>query len=587
MVKVAVIKQMSTISFLYEWAKRVLIQTLGNTQWYQWSSSVFATTKQLFGKGNDEINQQFEALWSTQGGQIKDHAAAWALFVAEEFKKLLEETKKMWALRAVEAVEVTKKSRGSAYAEPTLLPPEEAQKYTLESTLNSHSEPNAFRRVIDSLVAYLGPLLEGMSKMIGCNISMVFIGPEPQRGGQVNVIILHEGVNKLPILITFDEGGGEKYKFCLASLGEWGMSCFLLIIPAPEDQKVHSLPGIGLLLGPPQFLISDPPWRSGVASGEDESEVEVKTIKKKKSRTKGKKCMVDLSTVKLEASKWKSKCSKGRDDQTEVHVLTAPQPQPSMRPEQEPQPSMMQNCLPALFQLLLEDMNHIDPVLLTGGMTPCTYIPNCGLNDYPDPFQAGNVLPPPPMPSNAIPIQLEQSSRIRLAYLDPENWPEWFAVVQEYLGKFRLGDKWDCIVDALSIVKGQWGFIKTGKPLQQMDCPPQVSLWIQNAWLHDLTPLGDQDAFAQSWWQWWQQMQPDSRGVGEGEGPVPVESWCNLGEWDRMDKPGQNGLYSVVASLAWWGESVSHNVGAWKEWCVAVDDILWALECLTTISSDA
>ncbi|KAK0500829.1 hypothetical protein EDD18DRAFT_1101819 [Armillaria luteobubalina] len=526
------------------------------------------TAKQLFGKDNNEINRRFEALWSTRGGQIKDRAAARASFVVEEFKKLSEETKKTWALRAVEAVEATKKSRGSVYAQPMLLPPEEAQKYALESTLNSHSEPNAFRRVIDSLAAYFGPLLEGVSKMIGCNILMVFVGPELWRGGQILIqsCRLHEGVDKLPVPVTFDEGGGEKYKFWLASLGEWGMSCFLPIIPAPEDQKARSLPGIGLPSGPPQFFIPDPPWRSvipagsavlseqvdqGIASGEDKSEVEFKTIKKKKSRTKGKKHTVDLSTIELEASKQKSKCSKGRDDQTEVCMLMAPQPQPSTRLEQEPQLSMTQNCLPALFQLSLEDTNHIDPALLTGGMTPSTYIPNCGPNDYPDPFQAGNMPPPPPMPSNTVPIRLEQSSRICLAYLDPENWPEW------------LGDKWDRVVDALSIVEGQRGFIKTGKPLQRTDRPPQ------------------------SWWQWWPQMQPDSHGVGEGEGPVSVESRCNSGEWDKMDKPGQNGLYSVVASLAWWGESVSHNIGAWKEWCAAMDDVLWVLECLAAISSDA
>ncbi|KAK0499316.1 hypothetical protein EDD18DRAFT_1349495 [Armillaria luteobubalina] len=539
------------------------------------------TAKQLFGKDNDEINRRFEALWSTRRGQIKDCAAARASFVVEEFEKLLEETKKTWALRAVEAAEATKKSRGSAHTEPTLLPPEEAQKYALESTLNSHSEPNAFRRVIDSLAAYFGPLLEGMSKMIGCNISMAFVGPEPWRGGQVNVIILHEGVDKSPVPVTFDEGGGEKYKFWLASLGEWGIADHSSTRGSEGMLSARNRAAIG------SSLIFDPGSPMEIASGEDESEVEVKTIKKKKSRTKGKKRTVDLSTVELEASKQKSKHSKGRDDQTEACASTAPQPHLSTRLEQEPQPSMMQNCLPALFQLSLEDTNRIDPALLAGGMTPSTYIPNCGLNNYPDPFQAGDMPPPPPMPSNAVPIQLEQSSRIRLVYLDPENWPEWFAVAREYLGKFRLGKEWDHVVDALSIVEGQWGFIKTGKPLQRTDRPPQVSLWIQNGRLHDPTPLGDRDIFAQSWWRWWRQMQPDSHGVGEGEGPVSVESRCDSGEWDKMDKPGQNGLYSVVASLAWWGESVSHNIGAWKEWCAAVDDVLWALECLAAISSDA
>ncbi|KAK0476552.1 hypothetical protein EDD18DRAFT_1366259 [Armillaria luteobubalina] len=521
------------------------------------------TTKQLFGKDNDDINRHFEALWISLGGEAKDRPAAWASFVAEEFDKLPEESQRMWTLQAAKATEEIKKSRGSAYAEPTLLPPEEAQ------------------RVIDSLVTYFGPLLEGMSKMIGCHISMAVVGPELRRGGQVNVIILHEGVDKSPKPVTFDEGGGEKYRIWLAALGEWGMSCY-----SPEDQKVHSLPGIGVPLGPPQFLIPDPPWRSaipaantahseqpeqGAASGVDESEEEARPIKKK-VRDKGKKHARVSSAIEREPSEQRSKRSKSGNDDMEMRTSVEPQLQPNTRSKPQPKPRTRTNILPALHQLLLDDTNRIDPALLTGGVAPGTFIPNCGPNDHPNPFRAGDTPQPPLIPSDAVPIQPELSSKVRPAYLEWENWPEWFAAAQAYLGKFKLGDDWDRLVNALSIVEGQRGFIKTGKPLQWTDRPPQISLWIQNARLRDPTPLGDRDAFTQ---------------VGEGEGPIPVDSRRNSGEWDRMDRPGQNGLYSVVASLAWWGESISHNAGAWKEWCVAVDDVLWALECLAMIAADA
>ncbi|KAK0444175.1 hypothetical protein EV421DRAFT_1709633, partial [Armillaria borealis] len=152
---------------------------------------------------------------------------------------------------------------------------------------------------------------------------------------------------------------------------------------------------------------------------------------------------------------------------------------------------------------------------------------------------------------------------------------------------FKLGEDWERVVEALTIVEGQRGFAKAGKPLQRTDRPLQVSRWIQNARLCDPMPLGDRDVFTEAWWRWWRQIQPESRGVGEGEGPVPVASRVDTGEWDQMDKPGQNGLYSVVASLAWWGETMLHNATAREEWCVAVDDVCWALGCLAAISADA
>ncbi|KAK0494229.1 hypothetical protein EDD18DRAFT_1107261 [Armillaria luteobubalina] len=440
------------------------------------------TAKQLFGKDNNDINRHFEALWISLGGEAKDRPAAWASFVAEEFDKLPEESQRMWTLQAAKATEEIKKSRGSAYAEPTLLPPEEAQ------------------RVIDSLATYFGPLLEGVSKMIGCHILMAVIGPEPWRGGQVNPCRLHEGVDKSPKPITFDEGGGEKYRIWLAALGEWGMSCYFdvcsgKINTAPEDQKACSLPGIGVPLGPPRFLIPDPPWRSaipaantarseqpeqGAASGVDESEEEARPIKKK-VRDKGKKRARVSSAIEQEPSEQRSKRSKSGNDDTEMRASVEPQPQLNTRLKPQPEPRTRTNILPALHQLSLDDTNRIDPALLAGGVAPGTFIPNCGPNDHPNPFRAGDTPQPSPIPSNAVPIQPELLSKVRPAYLEQENWPEWFAAARAYLGKFKLGDDWDHLVDALSIVEGQRGFIKTGKPLQRTDRPPQISLWIQNA----------------------------------------------------------------------------------------------------------
>ncbi|PBK79223.1 hypothetical protein ARMGADRAFT_951173, partial [Armillaria gallica] len=76
-------------------------------------------------------------------------------------------------------------------------------------------------------------------------------------------------------------------------------------------------------------------------------------------------------------------------------------------------------------------------------------------------------------------------------------------------------------------------------------------------------------------------LQPGWRGL-EGKDPFGLERRIqNEGEWMALVKPGQNGLYSVVASLAWWGMSVDRNSKAWEEWMMAMRDIIWVLECVT------
>ncbi|PBK63776.1 hypothetical protein ARMSODRAFT_869273, partial [Armillaria solidipes] len=134
---------------------------------------------------------------------------------------------------------------------------------------------------------------------------------------------------------------------------------------------------------------------------------------------------------------------------------------------------------------------------------------------------------------------------------------EWFEEAQKYLARFDLGAEWDGLVQALTRFEAGRGFVKTSKPLKSKDRPPQVALWIQNACLRDLTPLGDRDAFICSWWSWWRGLQPTCRDLEAGDESVGPESRISGGDWTQLNKSGQNGVYSVVASLAWWGNVFS------------------------------
>lgn len=66
------------------------------------------------------------------------------------------------------------------------------------------------------------------------------------------------------------------------------------------------------------------------------------------------------------------------------------------------------------------------------------------------------------------------------------------------------------------------------------------------------------------------------------------------GSWDELQKPGINGLLSVMAGLFYWGKSVRHGGDDDDEgrskWDELLMDIAWVLQQLTdekTPSSDA
>ncbi len=44
--------------------------------------------------------------------------------------------------------------------------------------------------------------------------------------------------------------------------------------------------------------------------------------------------------------------------------------------------------------------------------------------------------------------------------------------------------------------------------------------------------------------------------LADGKGPVSASMRLDDRDWEKMDRPSLNGLYSMVESLGWWGDSV-------------------------------
>ncbi len=81
-------------------------------------------------------------------------------------------------------------------------------------------------------------------------------------------------------------------------------------------------------------------------------------------------------------------------------------------------------------------------------------------------------------------------------------------------------------------------------------------------------------------------MQPAWRNIGVKEGPLGLEDRFQGGnDWSKLNKPGQNGLLSVLAALAWWGQGIQKTMGAnaamlCRSWEAALDDFWWVLVAL-------
>ncbi|KAJ3965285.1 hypothetical protein EV361DRAFT_810960 [Lentinula raphanica] len=106
--------------------------------------------------------------------------------------------------------------------------------------------------------------------------------------------------------------------------------------------------------------------------------------------------------------------------------------------------------------------------------------------------------------------------------------------------------------------------------------PKAFAWWFQNRKTVTRLPpddkFGDTAKFSLEWWKWysifnpvWRERDASGRIVVNGEGE---------GEWDEFDRPGQNGMLSLVVSLHWWYHCLDSPS---SDWLSALRDISWVL----------
>lgn len=104
--------------------------------------------------------------------------------------------------------------------------------------------------------------------------------------------------------------------------------------------------------------------------------------------------------------------------------------------------------------------------------------------------------------------------------------------------------------------------------------PKEVAEWMK--WgrkLNKPPAITDISQFSQSWWGWWQGLQPAWRLRDSSNRPL-ISSMVG-DHWGGLVRPGKNGLLLVLLTLAWW-KNVCTELTLF-EWEAAVADVSWVV----------
>jgi hypothetical protein len=96
----------------------------------------------------------------------------------------------------------------------------------------------------------------------------------------------------------------------------------------------------------------------------------------------------------------------------------------------------------------------------------------------------------------------------------------------------------------------------------------------KRSYMPEHTPfIADVSSYCDTWMKWWTSCQPAWR--REKGWPLPRDN-DGTTNWIKVGVRGQNGLFLVVMSTAWWAYSIRSE----KEWAgfdEAVDDVEWVI----------
>ena len=156
--------------------------------------------------------------------------------------------------------------------------------------------------------------------------------------------------------------------------------------------------------------------------------------------------------------------------------------------------------------------------------------------------------------------------------------PDWFtAAISMLEGEKGLGTTWAKLVKAWAAFEDGAGYEGT-KKLLTTHRPDAIKAWIGRARSPTWRPIiPDTSAYESEYMLWWTAIQPLWRKGSDGS---LIFSKVD-GDWGVLQRPGLNGMLSVMAGLLFWGVALRDSSNARKGWNRAVSDCLIVINSLS------
>ncbi|KAJ7576766.1 hypothetical protein C8J56DRAFT_799604 [Mycena floridula] len=340
------------------------------------------------------------------------------------------------------------------------------------------------QQAIDHSPKILSPLLHGIHVLFGMHVSLFFGGPEPRKGGQINAISMHHGVDLSPAGVDWAHSSSGNYRSAEKAFLHYVKGCY-----STEEQQLQDV--INSVLGT--------------------------LSKKKKTKKKGK---------------------KSSDPSSNEPSVQSPLP---VDPEQPSSRKSLKKRRREENEQVVEDecpIRRTRSSMAARSSTEEEHVPNVNLS--------------------GIPLT---------AYLDgiqSDNTVIWQSLL-------KLLVDFEARADFSSAASTE-----QRKSLGCVKRPREVHDWIARGRRQSSTlTQASLSSFKKSWCEWWKLLQPDWREAANVDGFLDESHRQGKGEWGSLDKVSQNGLYSVVVCLSWWGA-----LDQSEDWQQAVLDVAWVMSSI-------
>ncbi|KAI0326027.1 hypothetical protein GY45DRAFT_1259762 [Cubamyces sp. BRFM 1775] len=164
--------------------------------------------------------------------------------------------------------------------------------------------------------------------------------------------------------------------------------------------------------------------------------------------------------------------------------------------------------------------------------------------------------------------------------------PSWIVDAVKYFELIEGGEHWSQLVSEWQELEKALGYPDRQNRIPAKLRPEEIRVWCRNSRDYEKLPkIKSAKQYGTVWRQWWEALQPTSR--GEKTWPLPRIQPPNASEWDLVRRGGCNGFFLVIMGLAWWLLAALNGKEGAEDALEAVEDVSWVCRTLLKVCTNA